>query len=76
MVKVNGEVVENVAGLSLEDYLKKEDYTISRVAVELNGNIVPKAEYAKTMIAEGDKLEVVSFVGGGWFYDKRIKKTN
>ncbi len=65
MVKVNGEVVENVAGLSLEDYLKKEDYTISRVAVELNGNIVPKAEYAKTMIAEGDKLEVVSFVGGG-----------
>lgn len=65
MVKVNGEVVENVAGLSLEDYLKKEDYTISRVAVELNGNIVSKAEYAKTMIAEGDKLEVVSFVGGG-----------
>ena len=65
MVKVNGEVVENVAGLSLDDYLKKEDYTISRVAVELNGNIVPKAEYAKTMIAEGDKLEVVSFVGGG-----------
>ncbi len=65
MVKVNGEVVNNAEGLSLEAYLNQENYTISRVAVELNGNIVPKAEYGKTMIAEGDKLEVVSFVGGG-----------
>lgn len=65
MVKVNGEAVENAEGLSLEDYLKKEDYTISRVAVELNGSIVPKNNYSKTLIAEGDKLEVVSFVGGG-----------
>lgn len=65
MVKVNGEVVNNAKGLSLEAYLTQENYTISRVAVELNGNIVPKAEYGKTMIAEGDKLEVVSFVGGG-----------
>ncbi|MCR4943081.1 MAG: sulfur carrier protein ThiS [Clostridium sp.] len=65
MVKVNGEIVENAVDLSLEDYLKQENYTISRVAVELNGNIVPKADYAKTMIAKGDKLEVVSFVGGG-----------
>lgn len=65
MVKVNGEVVKNAKGLSLEAYLNQESYTISRVAVELNGNIVPKAEYGKTMIAEGDKLEVVSFVGGG-----------
>lgn len=69
MVKVNGEVVNNAEGLSLEAYLNQENYTISRVAVELNGNIVPKAEYGKTMIAEGDKLEVVSFVGGGWFYE-------
>jgi len=69
MVKVNGEIVNNAVGLSLEAYLNQENYIISRVAVELNGNIVPKAEYAKTMIAEGDKLEVVSFVGGGWFYE-------
>lgn len=65
MIKVNGEVVKNAKGLSLEAYLNQENYTISRVAVELNGDIVPKAEYGKTMIAEGDKLEVVSFVGGG-----------
>ena len=74
MVKVNGEIVENAVDLSLEDYLKQENYTISRVAVELNGNIVPKADYAKTMIAKGDKLEVVSFVGGGWYYEKWSKK--
>ena len=65
MIKVNGEAVNNAEGLSLESYLNQESYTISRIAVELNGNIVPKAEYGKTIIAEGDKLEVVSFVGGG-----------
>lgn len=70
MIKVNGEEVENACGLSLEVYLKENKYTISRVAVELNGNIVPKKSYSETIIANGDKLEVVSFVGGGWFKDE------
>lgn len=35
------------------------------VAVERNGAIVPRAQHAATQLAEGDKLEVVHFVGGG-----------
>lgn len=36
-----------------------------RVAVELNRNIVPRDRWAETALAEGDKVEVVHFVGGG-----------
>jgi sulfur carrier protein len=36
-----------------------------RVAVELNRNIVPRANWAETNLAEGDHLEIVHFVGGG-----------
>jgi thiamine biosynthesis protein ThiS len=36
-----------------------------RVAVELNRDIVPRDRWAETILAEGDRLEVVHFVGGG-----------
>lgn len=35
------------------------------IAIELNREIVPKSEYAQTVLQAGDKLEVVQFVGGG-----------
>ena len=37
-----------------------------RVAVERNGEIVRRAEWAATAIQSGDRLEIVHFVGGGW----------
>ena len=36
-----------------------------RVAIELNRDIVPRAKWAETLLHEGDKLEMVHFVGGG-----------
>jgi thiamine biosynthesis protein ThiS len=36
-----------------------------RVAIEHNGNIVPRGEWANTSLADGDRLEIVHFVGGG-----------
>ena len=66
LVKVNGVSLDNISGLALGIYLLNEGYTISRVAVELNGNIVPKSLYKETILKDGDSLEVVSFVGGGW----------
>jgi sulfur carrier protein len=36
-----------------------------RVAVEHNGTIVPRAEWSNTLLADGDRLEIVHFVGGG-----------
>ena len=64
MVKINGEDL-CVAGRTVSDYLNSVGYDLVRVAVELNGNIVPKAQYANTIFKDGDSVEVVSFVGGG-----------
>ena len=64
MVKINGESLE-VGGKTVSEYLNSAGYDLMRVAVELNGDIVPKAQYAKTIFKDGDIVEVVSFVGGG-----------
>ncbi len=64
MVKING-VDTDVAGKSVAEYLASSSYDVKRVAVERNGDIVSKAQYDKTILCDGDILEVVSFVGGG-----------
>lgn len=64
MVKINGELIE-LAGKSVLEYLKTTNYDMNRIAVERNGDIVPKAQYGETILADGDNVEVVSFVGGG-----------
>ena len=64
MVKINGEELK-VAGKSISEYLATTNYDPKRIAVERNGDIVPKAQYDETMLCDGDVVEVVSFVGGG-----------
>lgn len=64
MVKINGEEL-NVAGKTVAEYLATTTYDPKRIAVERNGDIVPKARYAETVLADGDRVEIVSFVGGG-----------
>jgi sulfur carrier protein len=64
-VTVNGEgheVPEAITVRGLLDLLKLTD---GPVAVEQNGEVVPRAEHARTALAAGDVLEVVHFVGGG-----------
>jgi sulfur carrier protein len=51
-----GTVAELVRSLNLEG---------KRIAVEMNGEIVPKSRYGQTRVHEGDQLEVVAAVGGG-----------
>ncbi len=64
MVKINGTACK-AAKKTLREYLESAGYDIGRVAVERNGEIVPKADYETTVLADGDELEVVRFVGGG-----------
>lgn len=65
MIYVNGNKISNEDNLSLSDYLAREGYNISFVAVECNGSIVPKTQYKEKILTDGDVIEVVSFVGGG-----------
>ncbi|MCC8141928.1 MAG: sulfur carrier protein ThiS [Lachnospiraceae bacterium] len=64
MVKINGTACD-AAKKTLHDYLVAAGYDEARVAVERNGEIVAKACYGDTVLADGDELEIVSFVGGG-----------
>ena len=64
MVKVNGTELD-IAGKTLTEYLATTNYDMKRIATELNGDIVPKVIYADTVLADGDSIEIVSFVGGG-----------
>ena len=64
MVKINGEE-RNIAGMTVAQYLATARYDPKRIAVERNGDIVPKAKYDETVLRDGDSVEIVSFVGGG-----------
>ena len=64
MVKINGKEL-NISGKTVAEYLATTNYDSKRIAVECNGDIVPKAQYGETVLKDGDSVEVVSFVGGG-----------
>ena len=64
-VAVNGEEKEIPEGLTVEGLLNKLNIGKERVAVELNLDIVPKNSFADVVLKDGDRVEIVSFVGGG-----------
>lgn len=65
MITVNGQSIPLEQPLTVAEFLEQRHYQANRIAVELNGTIVPKSDYAAVMINDNDTLEVVSFVGGG-----------
>lgn len=65
MITINGKQIQLTAEMSVADYLEQNNYQINRIAVEMNEEILPKYSYSETMIKDGDRLEVVTFVGGG-----------
>lgn len=64
MVKINGKETE-VSNVTVAEYISQTSYDVKRIAVERNGDIVPKSQYDKVVLKDGDCLEIVSFVGGG-----------
>ena len=65
MVRINGEDKPLEEPTTLLVYLEQEGYKTNRIAVEKNGEIIPKSCYKETLLHSGDVLEIVSFVGGG-----------
>ena len=61
---INGQEEERSA-TSLLALLDERGNDAAKVVVELNGQIIPKDRYATTGLSEGDRLELVQFVGGG-----------
>ena len=64
-ITVNGKTRTLEAELSLQDLLKDLGMTTGRIAVELNGNIVPRSQFSSQRINNLDSIEIVQAIGGG-----------
>ncbi|MCI9273924.1 MAG: sulfur carrier protein ThiS [Clostridiales bacterium] len=64
-MKINGTVVTLQGEITLLEYLQQSQYDCLKIAVERNGEIVPRAGYANVVLQQQDVLEIVRFVGGG-----------
>jgi len=64
-ITVNGHSHEAPAGSSVADLLAALEITAKHVAVEVNLEIVPRSQLAEHPLAAGDRVEVVTLVGGG-----------
>ena len=64
-LSVNGQAQRLEAGANVVRLLEALELSGKRVAVERNGEIVPRSRYADTRLADGDALEIVVAVGGG-----------
>jgi thiamine biosynthesis protein ThiS len=64
-LQINGDEKDFAGELSLADLVAQLGMKADRVAVELNREIVSRTQWAETSLHDGDKLEVVHFVGGG-----------
>jgi sulfur carrier protein len=63
--RLNGELRSEPAPLDVAELLVRAGLTERRVAVELNGAVVPKSRHAATLVASGDQVEIVHALGGG-----------
>jgi len=64
-ITLNGEALEIAPGTTLADLVTSLGGDPRGIAIERNLEIVPKSQHGKTLLEEGDALEVVQFVGGG-----------
>ena len=64
-IKINGETRQFAEALTVSGLIDELGYTGKRVAVERNGEIVPKSQHPSTSLLSGDQLEIVVAVGGG-----------
>lgn len=64
-LQINGEVQAQSAPCSVAQLVERLQLAGKRLAVERNGDIVPRSHYAETWLAEGDQLEIVQAIGGG-----------
>lgn len=64
-MRVNGAIIALDKSHTLYDFLKSQGYDISTIAIELNGEIIPKADYEDVILSDEAAMEIVRFVGGG-----------
>ena len=64
-IQLNGKKITINSKYSIQDLLKKYNLINKKIAIELNGIIIPKIKFKKKYLKNKDKVEVVHFIGGG-----------
>ena len=64
-IQLNGKKVKIQRNLSIKDLIKKYELKENKIAIELNGTILPKDHYKNKKVKNNDKIEIVQFIGGG-----------
>lgn len=64
-IRVNGEILEVVAPLTVQGLITRQQLTGQRVAVEVNGDVVPRSRWDEVGLKDGDQVELVRAIGGG-----------
>lgn len=64
-ITLNGETSSVCEGASVAELLAERKLLPVRVAVEVNEELVPRKRFAETRLCDGDRIEIVTFVGGG-----------
>jgi len=64
-MKVNGEIISCTENMTVSELLARRGHIPERVAVEKNGNIIPRANFSTEKLCDADSIEIVQFVGGG-----------
>lgn len=65
MIQINGAAAPDAEGQTISAYLDGNGYQTAMIAVERNEEIVSKCDYDTIVIADGDTIEIVTFMGGG-----------
>ena len=64
-IQINGRKIALKQNFSIQDLLKKYKLNRKKVAIELNGKIVPQNKHNSKKLKNNDKIEIVQFIGGG-----------
>ena len=64
-IQLNGKKIALKQNFSVLDVLKKYKLSKKKVAIELNGKIIPQNKYNSKKLKKNDKIEIVHFIGGG-----------
>ncbi len=64
-IQVNGRDTEVPGGLSAHELVERLELAGKRIAMEVNGEILPRSSYAAHRLSDGDRIEIIHAVGGG-----------
>ena len=64
-IELNGKPTDSVEDIKLFDFLAQENLNPKLIAIEFNGEILHRHHWEDTTLADGDRLEIVTIVGGG-----------